>query len=127
LLGGELSLDGRYVTVSEQVQALAKISPDHSPHRQDEPYRRAITGIYARLATSALDLGYDDVVRHPVGDAPAYATVEEFSADLATLHRSLVANGSGALARGRLRRLRRAVDVFGFHLASIDLRQNSDV
>ena len=48
-------------------------------------------------------------------------------ADLAVLHRSLAANGSTTLARGRLKTLRRAVDVFGFHLASIDLRQNSDV
>ncbi|MGO4706902.1 phosphoenolpyruvate carboxylase [Microvirga sp. 2MCAF38] len=127
LLGGELSLDGRYVAVSELVQDLAKISPDTSPHRQDEPYRRAITGIYARLATTAAALGYDDVVRHPVGDAPAYATAEDFAADLAIIHHSLVANGSAALARGRLRKLRRALDVFGFHLASIDLRQNSDV
>jgi len=43
------------------------------------------------------------------------------------MHRSLVANGSAALARGRLRAMRRAVDVFGFHLAAVDLRQNSDV
>jgi len=43
------------------------------------------------------------------------------------LHRSLLANGSAALARGRLRQLRRAVRVFGFHLAPLDLRQNSDV
>ncbi len=42
-------------------------------------------------------------------------------------HHSLSANGSRALARGRLRRLRRAVEVFGFHLAALDLRQNSDV
>ena len=39
--------------VSEQVQALANASPDLSPHRQDEPYRRAISGIYARLAATA--------------------------------------------------------------------------
>lgn len=126
-LGAELSLDERYVNVSEQVRELAKASPDHSPHRQGEPYRRAITGMYARLAATAIGFGHDDVARHAVGDAPAYASVEEFSGDLSILHRSLVSNGSGALARGRLRRLRRAVDVFGFHLASIDLRQNSDV
>jgi phosphoenolpyruvate carboxylase len=53
--------------------------------------------------------------------------VEEFAGDLSTLHRSLLTNGSASLARGRLRRLRRAVDVFGLHLASIDLRQNADV
>ncbi len=126
-LGGELSLDERYVNASEQVHELAKASPDMSPHRQNEPYRRAITGMYARLAATAAEFGHDDITRHAVGDAPAYASAEEFSGDLSILHRSLVSNGSGALARGRLRRLRRAVDVFGFHLASLDLRQNSDV
>ena len=40
---------------------------------------------------------------------------------------SLTASGSSSLAQGPLRRLRRAVDAFGFHLAPIDLRQNSDV
>ena len=49
------------------------------------------------------------------------------SADLETIARSLEANGGAILARGRLRALRRAVDVFGFHLAPLDLRQNSDV
>ena len=126
-LGAELSLDERYVNASEQVHALAKASPDHSPHRQSEPYRRAITGMYARLAATATRFGHEDVARHAVGEAPAYANVEEFAGDLSVLHRSLVSNGSGALARGRLRRLRRAADVFGFHLASLDLRQNSDV
>lgn len=127
LLGGELSLDRHYVAVSEQAQALADSSPDHSPHRQDEPYRRALSGIYARLAATAARLGHAEIARHAVGVAPTYENVEEFSGDLAIIHRSLLSNGSGALARGRLRKLRRAVDVFGFHLASIDMRQNSDV
>ncbi|WP_243370578.1 phosphoenolpyruvate carboxylase [Microvirga solisilvae] len=126
-LGAELSLDERYVNVSEQVRELAKASPDHSPHRQGEPYRLAISGMYARLAATASSFGHGDVARHAVGEAPAYGSVEEFAGDLSILHRSLVTNGSGVLARGRLRRLRRAVDVFGFHLASLDLRQNSDV
>ena len=62
-----------------------------------------------------------------MGEAPPYPDVGGLSADLAVLHRSLTANGSTTLARGRLKNLRRAVDVFGFHLADIDLRQNSDV
>ena len=36
-----------------RLQALAERSPDRSPHRQDEPYRRALSGIYARLAATA--------------------------------------------------------------------------
>ena len=51
----------------------------------------------------------------------------EFKADLDILDRSLIANNSRVIARGRLRLLRRAVDCFGFHLASLDMRQNSAV
>ena len=51
----------------------------------------------------------------------------EFVADLGILHHSLTANGSATLARSRLRNLRRAANTFGFHLAGIDLRQNSAV
>jgi phosphoenolpyruvate carboxylase len=127
LLGSELSLDGNYVAVSEQVQELANSSPDISPHRQDEPYRRALSGIYARLVATAEKLGHAEIARHAVGTAPAYENAEELSGDLSVLYRSLLANGSGSLARGRLRKIRRAVDVFGFHLASVDIRQNSDV
>ena len=127
LLGAELSLDGRLVVVSDELSALADRSPDPSPHRRGEPYRRAISGIYARLAATAWALDRLESPHHAVGKAPPYGEVAELSADLAVLHRSLTANGSPALARGRLRTLRRAVDVFGFHLASIDLRQNSDV
>jgi phosphoenolpyruvate carboxylase len=127
LLGGELSLSSRQVGISDALLALADRSPDRSPNRREEPYRRAISGIYARLAATARELGIGDVQRHAVGDAPAYGAAAELAGDLDTVHRSLAANGSATLARGRLRSLRRAVDAFGFHLAAIDLRQNSDV
>src|SRR6266545_1939447 len=127
LLGGELSLDANLVRTSQELRELAERSPDRSPHRQDEPYRRAISGIYARLAATAWALDRFEAPRGAVGEAPAYATVGELQADLDVLHRSLFGNGSETLARGRLRNLRRAVEVFGFHLAAVDLRQNSDV
>lgn len=126
-LGAELSLSTRVISVSEPLRQLAERSPDGSPHRALEPYRRAISGIYARLATTARLLDGHEAQRHAIGDAPAYANAEELRADLDILDRSLTVNGSAALAKGRLRHLRRAVDLFGFHLASIDLRQNSDV
>src|SRR6202041_3472411 len=100
---------------------------DSAKARVDEPYRRAISGIYARLAKTARDLDHVSALRQPVYDAPAYRNVEELSADLAVIAHSLEANGGAILARGRLRSLRRAVDLFGFHLAPLDLRQNSDV
>ena len=56
LLGGEISLDNRLVGISDALADLAARSPDRSPHRQNEPYRRAITGIYARLAATARTL-----------------------------------------------------------------------
>ncbi|MBL8427371.1 MAG: phosphoenolpyruvate carboxylase, partial [Dechloromonas sp.] len=66
-------------------------------------------------------------VRHEIGQAEPYATADGLRADLKVLANSLKLNGSALLAGGRLRRLLRAVQVFGFHLAPIDLRQNSDV
>ncbi len=126
-LGGELSLDAGRVSVSDEVRKLAEASPDRSAHREREPYRRAITGIYARLAATARALGHGEVPRHALGDAPAYARPADLLKDLVAIRHSLRANGSGALTRGRLRRLCRAVDVFGFHLAGLDMRQNSDV
>ncbi|KAA2241194.1 phosphoenolpyruvate carboxylase [Salinarimonas soli] len=125
-LGAELSLDARHVSVSDEVAALAARSPDRSPHRRDEPYRQAVSGIYAGLAATARALGLA-VPARPTEEAPAYTDAAALHADLTALHRSLVANGSEALARGRLRPLRRAVDTFGLHLAGVDLRQNADV
>jgi len=127
LLGGELSLDGRIVTVSAGLTALADRSPDRAPERMDEPYRRAIVGIYARLAATALALDGLEAPVPPVGPAPVYDSAGAFKADLDAISQSLAENGSVDLSRGRLRSLRRAVDVFGFHLASLDIRQNSDV
>ncbi len=128
-LGAELSLDGRQVRVSKALATLSAASPDASPHRQEEPYRRAIAGIYARLHATARGLGLTVATpaeRDPLPGEP-YPDTAALLADLDTLDASLRANGAARLADGRLRGLRRAVAVFGFHLATIDLRQNSDV
>ena len=127
LLGAELPLYGPMVQVSDALQALADRSPDTADERKDEPYRRALTGMYARLAATAWSLDRLEAPHRPVGPAPAYETADEFKADLDTIRDSLGADNLGPLARGRLRALRRAVDVFGFHLAELDIRQNSDV
>src|ERR1700736_4547334 len=125
-LGAELSLAAHLADVSEELRALAARSPDTSPHRQGEPYRLAVSGVYARLSATALRLDVE-TTRQPVGEAAPYTNAGEFKADLDILDRSLIANNSGVIARGRLRLLRRAVDCFGFHLASLDMRQNSAV
>jgi phosphoenolpyruvate carboxylase len=126
VLGSELSLAAHLADVSDELRALAGRSPDTSPHRSGEPYRLAVSGIYARLTATAVRLEVE-TTRRPVGAAAPYASVKEFKADLDVLERSLIANNSGVIARGRLRSLRRAVDCFGFHLARLDIRQNSAV
>jgi len=126
-LGGELPLSDLLVKVTPELLALAEHSTDHSPQRADEPYRRALSGIYARLAATARHLDHVEPVRHEIGNAEPYLTPDALRADLKILSNSLKLNGSANLAGGRLRRLLRAVQVFGFHLAPIDLRQNSEV
>src|SRR3982075_3829240 len=125
-LGAELSLAAHLADVSDELRALAQRSPDTSPHRSGEPYRLAVSGIYARLTATALKLDAG-ITRRPVGEAAPYANVGEYKADLDILDRSLISNNSGVIARGRLRLLRRALDCFGLHLASLDMRQNSAV
>jgi phosphoenolpyruvate carboxylase len=126
VLGSELSLAAHLADVSKDLRALAERSPDKSPHRSGEPYRLAVSGIYARLTATAARLDVE-TTRPAVGEAAPYANVGEFKADLDILYRSLISNNSRVIARGRLRHLRRAVDCFGFHLASLDIRQNSAV
>jgi phosphoenolpyruvate carboxylase len=127
-LGAELSTTTSLISVPDvELMRLAEISPDRSPHRADEPYRRAIAGFYARLAATAMRLDNLEAPRHAVAAAEPYATSAEFAADLDVLHRSLISHKCGLLGRGRLRRLRHAVAIFGFHLAPLDLRQNSEV
>jgi phosphoenolpyruvate carboxylase len=126
VLGSELSLAAHLADVSKDLRALAERSPDTSPHRSGEPYRLAVSGIYARLTATAVRLDVE-TTRAPVGEAAPYADAGEFKADLDILYRSLISNNSRVIARGRLRHLRRAVDCFGFHLASLDIRQNSAV
>ncbi|WP_298253338.1 phosphoenolpyruvate carboxylase, partial [Bradyrhizobium sp.] len=126
VLGSELSLAAHLAGASKDLQALAASSPDKSPHRRGEPYRLAVSGIFARLTATAARLEVE-TTRAAVGEAAPYANVAEFKADLDILYRSLMMNNSRVIARGRLRQLRRAVDCFGFHLASLDMRQNSAV
>ncbi|HEX4986700.1 MAG TPA: phosphoenolpyruvate carboxylase [Burkholderiales bacterium] len=126
-LGGELSQSTRMVEATPALDELAARSPDVSAHRRDEPYRRALTGIYARLFATSAALGNRLPDRPAVADARPYRDHAEFVKDLAVLADSLSANGSKRVARGRLRNLARAADVFGFHLAPLDMRQHSGV
>jgi phosphoenolpyruvate carboxylase len=126
LMGAELSVSDLLVGCSPEMRRLADSSPDTSEHRKDEPYRRALTGMYARLAATLQALTGTEAARHAVAPQNPYASAADFLADLQTIDASLNAHHGQALAQQRLRPLIRAVEVFGFHLATLDLRQSSD-
>jgi phosphoenolpyruvate carboxylase len=121
----ELSMSARLVHVTDGLLGL--ISMCTEPARADEPYRRALRVIHARLtATAAAILDEQPEAVLDLGLEP-YVTPAELLADLDIVDASLRANGSAVLADDRLSRLREAVRVFGFHLSGLDMRQNSEV
>ena len=126
-LGSELSLSTRLVRPTPGLLALAAMAGDENPHRADEPYRQALIGIYSRLAATAKALTGHAPPRAPHADLAPYAGPQAFIADLVTIEASLATHGATPLAEGRVVPLKRAAEVFGFHLAVLDLRQNADV
>ncbi|WP_300750139.1 phosphoenolpyruvate carboxylase [Janthinobacterium sp.] len=127
-LASQLSLAQKLNGGSDALRALAESSADTSPHHADEPYRRALHGIHARLDAARFVLcKVKSNAGKPQDGVTPYASAADLLADLDVVHHSLVGSGLRSLARGRLRQLRRAVKVFGFSLAPLDLRQNSDV
>ncbi len=129
-LGGELSLSSRYVDVPPELVALAARSPDRAASRTEEPFRRALTGVYARLAATVTGLVGGAATVEPrsaVAPADPYRSAAELLADLNVLDQALGVASLDVVRSGRLRDLRRAVSVFGFHLAPLDLRQHSGV
>ncbi len=124
-LKGELSMSRVLIGATASLEALADRSGDANPHREDQPYRRAIIGIHARVAQTLRTLtGQEPRIRAARGEA--YGSPQELLADLRTIEHSLRSRHGGALVAIRLGPLIRAVEVFGFHLATTDLRQNSD-
>ncbi|HME40779.1 MAG TPA: phosphoenolpyruvate carboxylase [Steroidobacteraceae bacterium] len=127
-LGAELSVSSELAGVSDAVQALAQRSGDVNAARADEPYRRAITGIYARLAATYQKVTGRIPPRPASVSAEAYPDAESLRADLKVIEQSLESESKvGQNTGGALARLSRAVETFGFHLATLDLRQNADV
>ncbi len=128
LLGTRLSLSSRVVEVTDALIEFAAQSPDKSPSRDDEPYRRALIAIYSRLVATAEKLAHRvEHLRQVDPNAAPYPDPEAFLADLDILIDSLNHHHAVYLARGRLANLRRAAQVFGFHLAPLDMRQHSGV
>jgi phosphoenolpyruvate carboxylase len=127
-LGAEISISSLMSETPQSVLDLAEKSGDTAPSRADEHYRRAMTGIYARLCATHVALIGDLPPRPSQLTGAPYASPDELRMDLMTLATALASEGKGALASGgALGRLIRSVEIFGFHLATLDLRQNSVV
>lgn len=123
----QLSQSARLVPVTPALAALTDEGYDDSPQRADEPYRRALRGIRARLsATAQRSLGEIPTDGIDVGVRP-YSGPREFLDELCVVDASMRASGDGLLADDRLAALRNAVETFGFHLQGLDMRQNSEV
>ncbi len=120
-IGAELSISSNHAQIEDGLLALAQASGDSAASREDEPYRRAIGHIYARLADSYRVLAGKEPPRASALKGIAYPDPDSFCDDLRAVAAAL-GEPLGALAR-----LIRAVEIFGFHLATLDLRQNSDV
>jgi len=127
-LGAELSISAELADVTPELGMLADRSGDVAPARSDEPYRRSISGVYARLAATYRTITGREPPRPSSLDAQPYPGPGEFISELRTIADALGGEGAGLLAaHGALRRLIRAAETFGFHLATLDLRQNSNV
>jgi phosphoenolpyruvate carboxylase len=124
LLEQELSMSARLVGVDDELSALASACTVEA--RSDEPYRRAVRVVRARLTATAADV-LDRMPEHVLDDGqPAYRSAAQMQADLTVIDTSLRHHGSAVLADDRLARLRDALDAFGFHLCGLDMRQNSE-
>jgi phosphoenolpyruvate carboxylase len=126
-LGAELSLSDALVHPTPGLTALSEASGDTSPHREGEPFRRALTQIYARLAAD-----YQAKVGapppRPAGfAAEPYGRPQPLVEDLKVLRDALQASDARAFSDDPLSRLIDRIEAFGFHLAVIDMRQNADV
>ena len=126
-LGTELSMSYTLIDASPALLELATESRDTSLHRIDEPYRRACIHIYARLAATAKAIVGRPLATRPTYEADPYVDPVDFEADLRVIADSLDENHGAVIASLRLSALQQAVRVFGFHLATVDLRQSSDV
>ena len=127
-----LAISTSYVQPTPEVVKLSELSGDNSPFRVNEPYRRACYYVESRLAHTEKQLldrvSKDSVVSEEnLEKAPVYKDAYEFKSDLEAIKRSLIQNHDQAVTTGPFDELLEAIEVFGFHLATIDMRQDSSV
>ena len=126
-LGAELSISSSVAEVDPELLALADRSKDSSAARAAEPYRRALSGVYARLDATLMELTGKSAPRPTHLAAQPYGSPDGFREELAVIARSLGRGGGVLTGEGACARLIRTVETFGFHMATLDLRQNSAV
>jgi phosphoenolpyruvate carboxylase len=114
-LAAEIGVSSRLTPVDDELLAsierdereLAEYADAIGDQNLDEPYRRKLSFMWRRL------------------DADAYATADDLADDLAVIDRSLRANRGARIADGALAALRRRVELFGLHLAKLDVRTHA--
>lgn len=123
----DFSMSDELITSSDELLEMAKKSKDLSQHRQKEPYRKAIRYIIDKIIAKAYELELDTTTMPNNTNELPYNTKEEFTHDLLIIKKSLNSQNCSNLSFGILDNLIEASKVFGFYLASIDLRQDSGI
>ena len=126
-LSRQLSMSARLITPTPQLDALADASGDDSPFRADEPYRRALRGMHARLWHTAAQVLSDIPGPGPHSRLQPYTSIGEVIDDLDIVIDSLTSHGATEVAMLVVEPVRRGLEVFGVHLCGLDLRQNSEI
>ena len=115
------SMSSHVTKGSKELEEIANRSSDTSEYREKELYRRALSHIKDKLENTREYLLQDK----ETGDK--YLTADEFIADLTIIEKSLLENKGELLVTGEFEELLNVVKIFGFYLASIDMRQDSSV
>ena len=115
------SMSSHVTKGSKELEELANRSRDTSEYREKELYRRALSYIKDKLENTREYLLQDKE------DEDKYLTADEFIADLTIIEKSLLENKGEILVTGEFEELLNVVKIFGFYLASIDMRQDSSV
>ena len=88
----------------------------------EEPYRQRFGFIAERLRRTRAAL-----TGEPAPLSARYARAEDLDAELAEIQEAMVADGLDRIAWGEVAELRWQLGTFGFHLASLEVRQHASV
>lgn len=130
-----ISMSASYMEPSDDVMHLSELSNDDSPFRTNEPYRRAFYYIQSRLVHTEQKLlnitNKNTFLKkrdlQNLDKIPCYQNAQEFKADLEIIKNSLEEDHDHAVVDSYFTQILEAINIFGFHLATIDMRQDSSV